>query len=336
MIAVTFIVVNRNGGRMLADCLESIKSQTFQDCEVIVVDNGSTDNSWDLPGFDGARWRILRLANNLGFSPANNLALAESRGEFVALVNNDVILSPDWTANMLKAIGADAGSGSVACLILQRRHPDRIDSAGFAYHSCGTVTEWRGCPCNGFDYARHKPFGAVASAALYRRAALEKVGLFHDRYFAYYEDTDLAIRLTLHGYGCAFAHDATALHYGSATGVSRSPFHIFHLRRNIEYLYWVDMVGVMAFRCLLPHLLYECIAFACAIRDGRTTTFIHAKASFFRNLGWVLRERRKLRLSLSASGGLRLARRRLHVRMAPWWKALIVRWAEKRRQSKPE
>ena len=90
------------------------------------------------------------------------------------------------------------------------------------------------------------------------------------------------------------------------------------------------MVGTMAFRYLLPHLLYECVAFAGAIRDGRAMTFIHAKASFLGNLVWVIRERRKLRLSLMASGDLRLAKRRLHTGMAPWWKALSIRWAERR------
>ena len=327
---VSFLVVNYNGGGLLAECLESIRNQTYPNYEVIVVDNGSTDNSWNSPGFDDARWRIVRLPRNSGFSPANNLALAESRGQFVALVNNDIILARDWAATMVKAISVESGIGSAACVILQRNHHDRIDSAGIAYYSCGTVTAWRDCPYHGFDFSGHKPFGAVASAALYRRDALEKVGLFHDRYFAYYEDTDLAIRLVLFGYGCAFSADSIAYHYGSATGVSRSNFHIFHLRRNVEYVYWINMVGGMAFRYLLPHLIYELFAFIGALRDRRIKAFILAKGSFFKNIDWVIKERKALRLRLISSVGVASAQVRLCARMAPWRNALVVRWSERR------
>lgn len=325
----SFLVVNFNGGSMLSECIESIRRQTYPDIEVIVVDNGSTDQSWDLPGFDGIRWRLVRLDHNSGFSPANNLALSKSRGEFVALVNNDVILAPDWTAAMVQAITADTRAGSAACLLLQRHYPDRIDSAGFAYHSCGTVTAWRNYPCDSIDYTQHNPFGAVASAALYRRTALDRVGLFHDRYFAYYEDTDLAIRLMLHGYACAFSRAAIAFHLGSATGVSHSQFHTYHLRRNVEYLYWVDMVGTLALRYLIPHLLYETAAFAGAVRDGLLIPFLSAKARFLRNLGWVMRERRRLRQSLAATGGIRTAKRRLRQQMSPCHEALAARWNER-------
>jgi len=327
---VSFLIVNYNGGRMLAECLESIRHQTYRNYEVIVVDNGSTDNSWNISSFDDTRWRIVRLTHNSGFSPANNLALAESRGEFLALVNNDITLARDWAANMVKAISAESGIGSAACIILQRNHPDRIDSAGITYYSCGTVTAWRDCPYHGFDISSHKPFGAVASAALYRRSALEKVGLFHDRYFAYYEDTDLAIRLVLYGYGCAFSADSIAYHYGSATGVSRSYFHIFHLRRNVEYVYWINMVGGMAFRYLLPHLIYELFAFIGALRDRRIKAFILAKGSFLKNIGWVIKERKALRLRLISSVGVVSAQVRLSARMAPWQNALGVRWGEGR------
>jgi len=330
---VSFLVVNYNGGAMLAECLESIRRQTYLKYEVIVVDNGSTDGSWDMPCFDATRWRLVRLDRNSGFSPANNTAFSESQGEFIALINNDVVLAPDWTTNMVKALTADPQAGSAACLLLQRHQPDRIDSAGCAYYPCGAVTVWSNHPKTDLDPASHRPFGAVASAALYRKDALERTGLFHDRYFAYYEDTDLAIRLALYGYTCAFAHDAIAVHHGSATGRRHSPFHVYHLRRNIEYLYWVDMVGSLAFRYLLPHLLYECVAFAGATMWGQTLPFLKAKASVVRDLRWILQERQNLRCRLSSSGGVREAKRRLRACMAPWWHVFTVRWTERRRVS---
>ena len=165
---------------------------------------------------------------------------------------------------------------------------------------------------------------------MYRRSAIEQAGFFHDRYFAYYEDTDLALRLILHGYECAYVHEAVAVHRGSATGVRQSRFHVFHLRRNIEYLFWVDMVGSLAWRFLLPHLIYETIAFGGALLKGQGLTVLRAKAAVMRNIGWVFAERRKLRDLLVTNDCLDDAKRRLRACMTPWWRLFAARAAERR------
>ncbi len=315
---VTFIVVNFNGGAMLRDCLDSLVAQSNTAFEVIVVDNGSKDRSAELPHFSKPGWRLIALADNQGFSRANNIAFEQSRAPFVALINNDVTLAPDWTEQMLRAFD-DPRVGSAACRLVQHARPEWLDSAGFAYFTCATTTTWKGLPADAFRGKNHRPFGAVASAALYRRSALEKTGLFHDRYFAYYEDTDLSIRLRLHGYDCAYVDEAVGRHVGSATGKRQSPFHVYQLRRNVEWLFAVNMVGSLAFRYAVPHFIYESLAFAGALAAGRLGSFLRAKRDAFAAASWIRKQRAALRRSLD----LPAATQNLRAAMTPGWRVFL-------------
>ncbi len=315
---LSYLVANWNGGHLLAECLDSIRAQDLDEpVEVVVIDNGSTDRSWDLPHFDSPGWKLVRLPANTGFAAANNLAFGMTRGRFIALVNNDVRLAPDWSRRLIAALRAHPEAGSAACRILSHARPDLLDSAGFAWHGCASVTDWKGSVAARFTGQQHPVFGPVASAAIYARAAIETTGFFRDAFFAYYEDTDLAARLVLHGYTCLYVDEASALHHGSATGGRASAFRHFHLRRNIEYLFWINMVGWLALRHLPAHVLYEALAFLHALRHGRGLVVLTAKAGFLRRLGWVCRERRRLRSRLQHAGRWPAAQRDLAARLLP-------------------
>ncbi len=292
---VSILIVNMNGGRLLRACLDSLQQQQFQDFEVIVVDNGSTDGSWDLPEFQGnPRYTLIRLDRNSGFSEANNLAYAQAKGAYVVLLNNDVELHESWLANMVKAAEPE-DVGSVACQLRQKNAPHLLDSVGFKLFFNGSTESAHGIPWENFYHKGHQPFGAVASAALYKRSAIEALGvLFHPEYFAYYEDTDLAIRLKLFGYKTAYAHEAIGWHVGSATGQKRSGFHGYHLRRNIEYLFWVDFSAAHILRYVWAHFLSETAAFFDLLFRGKPWVFIRAKRDAFGGVAWMRRQRRAL------------------------------------------
>lgn len=310
---------------MLERCLESVRAQTFQDFEVVVVDNASSDGSCDLPFFSLPRWQIVRMDRNTGFAEANNIGIARASGDFIALVNNDVILSDSWTERMVETLANEAEAGSAACRILQQDQPELLDSAGFRFYSFGTCSSWHGAQADLFAEIKHSPFGAVATAALYRRNAVVKTGLFHPEYFAYYEDTDLAVRMILHGFKCTYAHNAVAYHAGSVTGKRHSDFHRYHLRRNIELLYWVDMVGVLAIKNFLPHFLYETACCAGMILKGQFMVFLRAKRNFLGMLPWILKERKKLRSKIERDVSLPVARRNLESNMISMLQAIFVR-----------
>jgi GT2 family glycosyltransferase len=309
--SVSFIVVNFNGGTLLSRCLASIRAQTFEDYEIIVVDNGSTDTSCEAAHHQFPDITLLRNAENLGFAQANNRALQVAQGALIALVNNDTTLDPGWTRAMLEGLRNRPDAGAAAGRTLRARHTELIDSAGFAFYSCGSASTWSGARADTFANRDHVPLGAVAAAAMYRRAALEKVGFFHAEYFCYYEDTDLGIRLVLWGYPTVYVPDAIAFHVGSHTGKDRSDFHLYHLRRNIEYVYWVNMLGHLAWLNLPLHIAYECLALGGALFSGQTRVLLKAKRDAWANRQWIAARRKELEAKLTTHGKTRQAQANL-------------------------
>ncbi|MDH3600409.1 MAG: glycosyltransferase family 2 protein [Candidatus Tectomicrobia bacterium] len=320
---LSIVVVNHNGGEMLARCLASIAEQTYPLFDVIVVDNGSTDGSADLDYFEGTNWHLIKLSENTGFASANNRAFSENRSDYIALVNNDVVLSSNWASLMVAALEAHESAGSAASRVLQLKDPRRIDSAGFAYFASGTATSWSGTPADHFSAIDHAPFGAVASAAVYRRSAIDACGPFQNRYFCYYEDTDLAVRLVLHGYDVVYVDAAVARHETSSTGKARSDFHVYHLRRNVEYLFWVNSIGFLVWLFLLPHFVYESLCFVEGLFNRQGGVVLKAKWAALKDFRWILSERRKLGALLRSRGILNDGRRRLRSRQNGAWRGVF-------------
>jgi len=329
-VKVSFLIVNWNSGDLLRTCLASLDRQTFRDFEVVVVDNGSQDGSCDVPSLDAPGRHVIRAKTNLGFSEANNEAFRQSTGAYIVLLNNDVTLEPDWTERVVRHLDAHPGTASVACRLMQQHEPRRLDSAGFAWYTCGTVFAWYGWPAGAPAQTGHRILGPVAAAAAYRRTALEQTGLFHPAFFAYYEDTDLAARLALWGHRCDYLPDAVGHHLGSATGRRHSDFHRYHLRRNIEFVYWLNMQGGLAWSCLLPHLAYEALAFAGMLWRGQGRVFLRAKRDAWRQRAWLRSERRRLREALDRSLGLAQAVRNLRTLLTPSLRLPADRWASSR------
>ncbi|HEY7255338.1 MAG TPA: glycosyltransferase family 2 protein [Solirubrobacterales bacterium] len=199
---------------MLPRTLESLRRQTSP-VDVVLVDNGSRDNSVAMVRERFEEVEVLELGRNLGFGPAINRAARERPADPVMVLNNDIECEPEMIEAMLEA---HAGGGeSVAGVLLQERDPGLIDSAGVVADST----------LMGFDYLHGEPaaaaggaadpLGPTGGAALYSRAAFEAVGGFDERIFLYYEDLDLALRIAAAGGRCRLAPAARAVHAYSAS-----------------------------------------------------------------------------------------------------------------------
>lgn len=210
----TVYIPNFNGATRLGAVLRALGEQTAE-CEVVLVDNGSSDDSVavarrELPGV-----RAVELDENLGFGPAVNRAVAEAPGDPLILLNNDAVPEPRFVEALLG--GLDDGVDSVAGVLLQERAPELIDSAGVVADATLMGFDYlHGEPAAAAATAPH-PLGPTGGAALYRRAAFEAVGGFDERIFLYYEDLDLALRLAARGGRCRLAPEARALHAYSAS-----------------------------------------------------------------------------------------------------------------------
>lgn len=255
---VSVVVLTWDGRDLLADCLASLQQQTFTDFEVLVVDNGSRDGSAGMvrEQFPGAR--LLEQPENRGFCRGNNLAMAEARGDLLVLLNNDAEVAPDFLEQFVAAADENPHAAMFAAKILMFDRRDILDSAGLLVYPDGV------CRSRGWLEPDDERFASAADvlgpngcAAMYRREMLEDTGLFDERYFAYLEDLDLAMRGQLRGWTCRYVPDAVVYHKKSMTSGYHSAFKAYHVERNRLF----NSIKLFPLRLLLLSPLYTLVRY---------------------------------------------------------------------------
>jgi GT2 family glycosyltransferase len=290
---VSVVVPNWNGRGWLPDCLSSFAGQQLAAAELIVVDNGSEDDSVEYLQLEHPDVKVVALEKNTGFAHAANRGLEAAGSEFVALVNTDVVLAPDWVARMAGVLHAHSEAAAVACKMLSLEDPGRVYDAGDILRRDGAC-EQRGrfCRDDGRWDSPGDVFGACAGAALFRRSAVLALGGFDERYFAYLEDVDLALRLRLAGWSCRY-EPAVAHHAGEGSSPQLRGGHTRLVERNTLLLVTKGFPARW-----LPLVAYRQLAWAWhALREGRLRWHVRGAAAALPMLRGALRERRQLRRS---------------------------------------
>lgn len=230
----SIIIINYNGKEYLDGCLSSLKKQLCHNFEIILVDNGSADDSVSFIRknyFDFVR--IISSPKNIGFAKANNIGIQASHGKYVVLLNNDTTVEQNWLKALVEAVETDDQIGMCASKILFMHDHKTIDSTGLCIYPDGTSKQrgWLEEDQGQFDNKRDVllPSGC---AALYRRNMLEQIGYFDERFFAYCEDTDLGIRARFAGWQCVFVPEAIVYHYYSGSFRKDPLKKIFLIERN--------------------------------------------------------------------------------------------------------
>ena len=237
MKSITVVIPNYNGMQYLAGCLDSLAAQTDQDFEVVMIDNGSTDGSVSWVREHFPRVKIRAYHKNTGFCKAVNAGIRLSRGEFVLLLNNDVVCDPEMVGQLHRAIVSRPEAFSCCAKLVQMADPSRIDDAGDFYSALGWAFA-RGKGERSTRYGRQeKVFACCAAAAIYRREILEKIGLFDERHFAYLEDIDVGYKALRLGYENWYIPQALVYHAGSATSGSRH--NAFKVRLSARNSIWL-------------------------------------------------------------------------------------------------
>ncbi|MBN1262265.1 MAG: glycosyltransferase family 2 protein [Anaerolineae bacterium] len=218
MAQISVIIPNWNGAQHLPDCLDSLRRQTFDDFETLVVDNGSTDASFDVL----ARYpevRVLALGKNRGFTGACNAGFQAAAGDIQVLLNNDTEVDAHWLAALAPAFAVHPEVGFVASKMLLFDRRDTFHTAGDyvtpdgSAHNRGVWQKDEGQ----YDHPAYV-FSACGGSAAYRRTMLEATGLLDDDFFFSMEDVDLAWRAQLAGWRCLYAPSGVVYHKLKASG----------------------------------------------------------------------------------------------------------------------
>ena len=225
------VVVNWNGWRDTLACLRTLACQTHQPLHVVVVDNGSTDESV----VEISRWiesdlsfptifYVLLSPENVGYARGANLGIRqalEQGAEFVWLLNNDTECPPDTLAKLVRTAQEGPNTGVVGSVLYYHDEPDRVQAWGG-----GKVNRWLG---TGDHYlsptALEGDSYLTFASVLIRAEVLREMGLLYERFFMYYDASDFCLRLAETSWKLAVAADTAVLHKESAsTDSHRDPF----------------------------------------------------------------------------------------------------------------
>lgn len=231
---VWILVLHWRGIDLTKSCLESVQKLTYKNIRTLVVDNGSQANDGETLKKSFPEITVLRLSENFGFAGGCNRGMEfclEQNADFIWLINNDARVSPNSLSTLAKHAKQNARVGALGASIVESL--ESVEKQVIGGH--GTID---------FVQAKTRVSSNAASGAiecdwlhgsnlLLRSLALKDVGLFDERYFLYFEDTELCQRMRLNGWKCLFVPDAEVEHIGNAsTQDKRKHWRSYYYIRN--------------------------------------------------------------------------------------------------------
>ncbi|MDP3027962.1 MAG: glycosyltransferase [Deltaproteobacteria bacterium] len=228
---VSIIILTHNQLEYTKKCVDSIFKHTKEPFELIVVDNGSTDGTVEYLESEvrgqksevgsqrsEVRIKIIKNSENLGFAIGNNQGMAEAKGDYIVLMNNDVVVTPDWLERLIACAERSPRIGIVGPMSNYVSGPQLVKKVGYDTTSLAGL--------NKFSWAFAKkhadqamPFWRVVGfCMLIKRAVIEKIGGLDGRYgLGNFEDDDFSLRAALSGFESWIAQDCFVHHFGNRT-----------------------------------------------------------------------------------------------------------------------
>jgi GT2 family glycosyltransferase len=282
-MTATAVIPHWNNRHLLETLLRSLREQTPPFAEVIVVDNGSTDDSAAYAEKNGAR--VIRLDHNAGFAAAVNRGIEAANSEWIAILNNDVVLEPEWLATVIDhAVNANASFATGK--ILRADDTSIVDGAfdevsrGGCACRCGS-----GSPDSTLWNKTRRIRIAPMTAAIFRRNLFSEIGTLDERFVSYMEDIDFGIRCTIAGQNGIYVPSAIAYHRGSATLGAWSSDTVRQISRNQILLCTKHFRGQRRWPMVAGQVLWGLLA----LRHARGVAWLAGKIS-----GWKAARRIEL------------------------------------------
>lgn len=288
---VTAVIPAHNRSDLLARLLATIREQSVPFAEVILVDNASTEK------IPAASCRVIPMGENAGFARAVNTGWRAASTEWIAILNSDVELAPDWTRRLLAGAG---DAGFVTGLILNAANRSAID--GTYDLMSRAACAWRaghGDTATPFD---SKAIAiAPGTACLFRREVLARMNGFDESFGSYLEDVDLGLRCLREGVSGVFVPDAIAWHHGSATLGRWNPKVVRLISRNQLKLVARHYDRALFSECVWPIVAGQLLWGVVALRHGAGLAWAAGKWEAIRDFHLAPESSPRLREFLKAS-----------------------------------
>lgn len=300
---IAVVIPNWNGKQYLKNCVDSLMGQSIK-ANIIVVDNGSVDGSNEYVEQNYPQIKLIKLTSNHGFTGGVNVGIKEAiktNQEFVALFNNDAIADKNWLEDLVTAMGDHKKVGIVTGKFM-RNDKKHLDSTG-------DFLTTRGLPFprgrNEVDKGQYDNsnyvFGATGGASLYRVRMLKQIGLFDEKFFAYFEDVDISFRAQLAGWKVYYEPKAIAYHEVGGTSSKLGSFSRYHSTKNFHLLFLKNMPGILFWKYFPLAVLQSFRMAVGSIIHGQYFTHLRGYCAAVVLVPHCLKERKKIQKNRKVS-----------------------------------
>ena len=251
---VSINILTYNSEKYIKDCLKSVFNQTYKNLEVLVIDNNSKDKTREILREIKGNQRVILNEKNLGYTGGNNIGIRNSKGEYVILLNPDVVLDKDFVKEIVKSFEKNPKIGAIQAKIYQLNQGKKtkiIDTIGLSIFKTGRIIDTgQGLKDSstslGTSSKLKEVFAVNGNAPAYRRIALNDVRL-KDQYldqdfFCYAEDVDLSWRLRWRDWLLVFAPKAIVWHDRTSAKTSEGGWKLFRQVRKSQS-FWIRKMG---------------------------------------------------------------------------------------------
>jgi len=228
-LLVSIIIVNWNAGKYLTDCITSLENQTYENFEIIMVDNNSSDNSVEFIEKNFPKVHIIKNKSNVGFAEGNNMGIKNSTGDIIALFNPDAKAERNWLSIIVSVLQSSEKIAAVS---------GKMYYMGDQYGKDAVFCTWPKIDqysAMAYNFHDHEPTSKVdyltGGAMMVKKSVIDKIGLLDSDYFMYFEETDWCARMIRVGYDLIYTPDAIVWHIVSAT-ISESDKKIYFMERS--------------------------------------------------------------------------------------------------------
>lgn len=316
---VDVVVLNYNGRKFLDDCFQSLRSTTYANYKVYLLDNGSTDDDAGYTRQHYPEVEILRIEPNRGFCAAYNIGFQRCSGKYFVCLNNDVKVHPDWLTHLVELAESDEQIAALQPKLLSMLEPQKFEYAGAAG---GLMDKY------GFPFARGRVFYTVETdtgqyddsaeifwatgAALFiRKSALAATGDFDEIIEHHMDEIDLCWRFHLMGFTCKIAPASIVYHYGGGTIHVDSYKKMYWNHRNAVYLPLKNFSFANACAKTLIHMLLDGVAAAESVftlRFTRARAILAAHFWIYTHLPLIIKKHRQIQAARKADDNIILSK----------------------------